>query len=77
MRLYNEDEILKTEVRKQIIDEINSPENRRRKEEHYKRHMIYKDQIKYFVVQQLEKQFDQNTLKEMEYALSNLNIEKR
>lgn len=77
MRLYKEDEILDIGVRKQIIDEIESSENKARKADHFRRHMVYKDQIKYFVIKELEKQFDQKTIKEMEYALSSINLEKK
>lgn len=77
MRIKNEDEILDVGIRKKIIEEIKGTENLRRKDDHYRRHMIYKDQVKYFVIKQLELQFDQTTIREMEYAFSSLNIEKK
>ena len=74
MRIKNENEILDPAVRKQIIEEILGSENQRRKQEAYKRYLTYKDQTKAFVVEQLQKQFDSSTVKEMEYCLANISL---
>ena len=74
MRIKNENEILDPAVRKQIIEEILGSENQRRKQEAYKRYLTYKDQTKSFVVEQLQKQFDSSTVKEMEYCLANISL---
>lgn len=74
MRIHNQDEILKPEVRRKIIAEINGPENLRRKAQAYKRHMILKDQVSMYVCEQLEKQFDANTVNEMSYSISNISF---
>lgn len=77
MRVKYESEILKPEVRKQIITEIESSEERERKAESYRRFLCYKDQTVRYVVQNMLKQFDFDTVTEMRYALSNINITKK
>jgi hypothetical protein len=72
MRLVSEEQLLDVEVRKKIIEEIRSPENRARKDEAYKRHQCYKDQTFIYVVRNLFAQFDTSTVKEMSYAVANL-----
>lgn len=61
-------------LRKRIIEEINGPENIRRKNEAYRRHLCYKDRTSHFVIQELLKQFDDDTVREMNYSLSNISI---
>jgi hypothetical protein len=77
MRLLSADELLKQEVRVQIVSEIEAIENQRRKKDHFMRTEIYKDQTKRFVIDQLLKQFDQSTVDEMDYAIANLSIAKK
>lgn len=77
MRIKTEDELLKLEIRKQIIEEIKGPENVLRKNEHYKRQMLFKDKTDLFVVEQLKKQFDESTVKEMSFAICNISIVKK
>ncbi len=74
MRIKNESELLDINVRKQIIDEIKASENQERKRSAYKRYLIYKDQTKQFVVEQLLKQFDAATVEEMQYCISNISF---
>ena len=74
MRLKSEDEILKPEIRRQIIEEIDGPENMRRKHAAYRAHMSYKDQTSTFVIDQLLRQFDSSTVSEMSYAIANISI---
>lgn len=74
MRIEKESDILNIATRKQIIDEIRGQENQERKYEAYKRYLVYKDQTDLFVKEQLLKQFDKNTVDEMEYCLSNISL---
>jgi len=74
MRVKNENELLKVEVRKQIIEEIKASENQERKREAYKRYLCFKDKTKEFVLEQLIKQFDYSTVEEMAYAVSNISL---
>lgn len=77
MRITSESEILKKEVRAQIIAEIEGPENKARKFEAYKRFQCYKDKTSSYVVDLLLRQFDTDTVEEMRYALSNVSIVKK
>jgi hypothetical protein len=72
MRLQNEEQLLDPAIRAKIIEEINSPENRRRKDESFKRYLCYKDQTFLYVLKKLSLQFSTETLTEMQYALSNI-----
>lgn len=72
MRLKSEEQILDIEVRMKIIEEINSPENRRRKDESFKRYLCYKDETYLYVLKKLALQFSEQTLLEMQYAISNI-----
>lgn len=72
MRLTSEEQLLDQNIRAKIIEEIEGPENKRRKNEHYKRYLCYKDQTYFYVTKQLLKQFDQSTVVEMSYAISNI-----
>lgn len=74
MRIKTEQDILKLEVRKAIIDEIKGSENQARKHEAYKRYLCYKDKTKDFVTEQLLKQFDQTTVEEMQYCVANVSL---
>lgn len=72
--MKNQDELLDPAVRKKIIEDIKGPENRRRKDEMYRRYQCYKDQTYRYVRVELLKQFDSSTVNEMSYALSNIAI---
>jgi hypothetical protein len=74
MILSKEEQLLDPAIRKAIIQEINGSENKARKSEMYKRYQCYKDQTKIYVRNQLLRQFDSNSVNEMEYALSNLGL---
>lgn len=77
MRLKNQDEILDAGIRKKIIEEIHGTENKERKNKHFKRHMLLKDQSEYYVLDLLSRQFDQSTVREMFFAVSNISIYKK
>ena len=74
MRIKSEQDILKLEVRRAIIEEIKGAENQARKHEAYKRYLCYKDKTKDFVVEQLLRQFDQSTVEEMQYCVANVSF---
>lgn len=76
-RIKHESELLKQEIRKQIIDEIEGRENLSRKFNSYKKYQCYKDKTHHYVVDLLLRQFDQETVEEMRYALSNISIVKK
>lgn len=77
MRIKTESEILKIEVRKQIIDEMESYEEKDRKNESYRRYQCYKDKTVRYVIENLLHMLDQSTVSEMRYSLSNINITKK
>lgn len=77
MRIKLESDLMKPEVRKQIIEEIEGRENLIRKYQAYKRYQCYKDKTSHYVVELLLRQFDQDTVEEMRYALSNISIVKK
>jgi len=74
MRIQSEDELLKPEVRKQIIEEIKGSESQHRKFEAYKKYQCYKDKTSHYVVDLLLQQLDHATVQEMRYSLSNVSI---
>lgn len=76
-RIENEDELLNQEIRKKIIDDLEGPENQGRKDEHYKRHQCLNERTKNFVVTELLKQLDSQTVEEMQYCLSNIPITRK
>lgn len=78
MRIRDEAEVLQSpELRKAIIEEISGPENQARKDESYRRHTCYKDQTSSYVVRELLKQFDDDTVREMNYSISNVSIARK
>jgi len=77
MIIKSEDDILDMSLRKKILQDIESQENRQRKAEAYKRYVCYKDKTSAYVVSYLLKQFDKNTVEEMRYCLSNLGISRK
>lgn len=74
MRITKEEEILDLGIRKSLIEEILSGENKARKKEAYKRYQCFKDKTKWYVVENLLRQLDTSTVIEMQYALSNISI---
>lgn len=77
MRIKSEKELLDPKVRKTIIEEIESSEEQSRRDEAYKRQQCYRDQTKRFVVETLLNQFEQTTVNQMSYAISNISIIKK
>lgn len=77
MRINSERDLLNAEVRKSIIKEINSTENKARKEKAYKFYQCYKDNTKEYVLRQLRLQFESDTVLEMSYALTNLGFARK
>lgn len=75
MRVKSESEVIENPgLRKAIIEEINGPENMCRKDEAYRRHLCYKDKTKVYVLRELLKQFDDETVREMGYSISNISL---
>lgn len=74
MRIKNQDDLLDIKVRKAVIEDIKGQENRRRKDEAYMAYQCYKDQTARYVRELLIKQFDPDTVNEMEYAVSNISF---
>lgn len=74
MRIKTDSEILDQQVRKQIIEEISGNENQARKDQAYKRYLSYKDKTSQFVIENLLKQFDKDTVNEMSYAIANISL---
>lgn len=74
MRIHSEQDILDPVIRKQIIDEILGSENQKRKDEAYRRYLSNKDQTDKFVIKMLLNQFDQSTVEQMAYSVSNVSI---
>jgi hypothetical protein len=72
MRITSEEQLLDQGIRAKIIEEIEGSENKRRKDEHYKRYQSYKDKTYLYVIKQLLRQFDPGTVNEMSYAISNI-----
>lgn len=77
MRIKKEDELLRQEVRKQIIDEIKGQENMQRKHTAYKWHQCYKDNTRQYVVENMLNQFDFETVVEMRYSIANVSFMKK
>lgn len=77
MQIQNETEILDEKVRYEIIKEILSSENLARKHEAYRRFLCYKDRTNEFVIERLKKQFDADTVNEMEYCISNISFTRK
>jgi len=54
MQIFNEDQILKDDFRKNVIEEIEGPENLTRKAESKKRYEVFKDNTKPYVLAMLD-----------------------
>ena len=74
MKINGEQDILDQKVRAAVIKEILGTENMSRKYEAYKRFMCFKDRTSDFVIEQLKKQFDDTTVQEMWYCITNVSI---
>lgn len=74
MKITDEKQILDEAFRRAAIAEFESAPNVARKAEAYKRYLIYKDQTKDFVREKLLMQFDYDTVREMEFCLSNISM---
>jgi len=77
MHIYQESDLLNPEFRKSIIDEIEGPENRKRKCESLKRYEIYRDRIKKYILENLLAELDPETVNEMQSRVSTINIYKK
>lgn len=65
--------VLLASVRKQILDEINSPENKARKNESVKRFDIYKKRQAQYIKEQLIREYSQRTVSDMR-VISSINL---
>lgn len=75
LKITDEKQLLDEETRARIIkDVIDSDYNNRRKDEAFKGYECLKDKTVHYVVELLRKQFDYDTVYEMQYALSNISI---
>jgi hypothetical protein len=74
VKITNENQILDEGYRAKLIQEIEQSENKSRKYEAYKRYQCYKDGTNHYVMSLLMRQFEQSTVEEMRYALSNISI---
>lgn len=77
MRLKSDKEILDPVVRKRIIEETLCSENMTRKDNAYRKYLAYKDRTGELVTEQLYKQFDYDTVREMSYAVSNISFARK
>lgn len=76
-RLISEEQVLDTDFRASIIEEIEGPENLRRKREQLKRYEVYKDQVDLYVNWLLLQMFDERTVFEMRGNISNIGISRK
>ena len=77
MRLFNEKDLLDIEYRRAVIEEIEDSENTARKVESFKRYEIYRDRIKKYILQNLLKELDQETVDEMQSRVATVNMYKK
>lgn len=77
IRLKSEDQILDAATRKRIIEEIEGSENKRRKNEAYKRYMCFKDKTNRYVVELFLEHLEEETVREMLCAIANISITKK
>lgn len=74
-KIQNEQQLLDTDVRRKLIEDcFDSPANARRKAEAFKAHECLKDKTANYVLDLLLKQFDRETVYEMQYAIANVSI---
>lgn len=77
MYIYNEDDLLDQGFRKTIIQEIEDSENTSRKAESHKRYEIYRDRIKKYILGNLLKELDEETVNEMQSRVATVNMYKK
>lgn len=77
MRIYNEEDLLDQAYRKKLIEEIEDSENTGRKSESFKRYEIYRDRIKKYILENLLKELDQETVDEMQSRVATVNMYKK
>lgn len=77
MKIFNEDKLLDAEFRNAVIEEIEDSENIQRKAESYKRYEIYRDRIKKYILENLLKELDQETVNEMQSRVATVNMYKK
>jgi len=77
MRIRTQEEILDLATRKKIISEIESSENRQRKDEAYRRTQCMRDKTNQEVRKLLLQMFSPSTVNEMQYSMTNLSIVKK
>lgn len=75
MKIRTEDELLVLDVRKKVIEDILGAENEMRKLRELRKHEVYRDQIKKWVLQSLSNEgFKPTTIAQMENRASNISI---
>lgn len=77
MRIQKETELLKPEVLKELVKDIEGVANKTRKFNSYRRYQCYKDKTHHYVYDMLLRQFDAITVDQMRYSLSNISIVKK
>lgn len=74
MKIKNEQDLLNVEIRAKLIAEFEGTTNQRRKAEAFKTYECLKDRTVNYVLALLKKQFDLETVIEMQYAMTNISI---
>lgn len=75
MRLKDENQILDEAFRRQVINEIEGPENQARKNEAKKRYDIFKDQTKKYVIQEMQEESeDKSVVAEIKNRAANVSF---
>lgn len=77
MRIKSQNELLDISVRAQIIEEIEGSEEQKRRDRAYMSQQCYRDQTRRFTIEELLNQFEQTTVNQMDYAISNISIVKK
>jgi len=77
MKISDETKILDIEFRKHVLKEIDGSENLARKDDALRRFDVFKDYIKYYMNQILEKELEPETISEMQSRTSPINILKK
>lgn len=78
MRIFNESQILDIEFRKNVIDEIESNENVKRKDQAKKRYEVYKDNTKQYVLEMMKSESqDKEIVNEIINRMANISFCKK
>jgi len=77
MRIKSEDEIKDQGFRAGVIKEIEGTENKRRRNEMFKRYEVLKDQTDLYVRSLLRQQFDLTTIEQMQFASTNISVTRK